>query len=43
MSVRTLLAAVVLFAVPAAASPLAHASPNDLTIVTRDASVQQAI
>jgi putative spermidine/putrescine transport system substrate-binding protein len=43
MSVRTLLAAVALLAVPAAASPLAYANPNDLTIVARDASVQQAM
>lgn len=43
MPVRTLLAAVALFAVPAAAPQPAHASPNDLMIVTRDESFQRAI
>jgi putative spermidine/putrescine transport system substrate-binding protein len=42
MLVRTLLAAVAL-AVPALASSSAFASPNDLTIVARDESLQQAI
>ncbi|HBK09308.1 MAG TPA: spermidine/putrescine ABC transporter substrate-binding protein [Acetobacteraceae bacterium] len=43
MPVRTLLAAVTLLAVPAAAPQPAHASPNDLMIVTRDESLQRAI
>jgi putative spermidine/putrescine transport system substrate-binding protein len=42
MLVRTLLAAVALVA-PALAAPSAFASPNDLTIVTRDESLQRAI
>src|SRR3984885_11563945 len=42
MLVRTLLAAVALVA-PALASPSAFASPNDLTIVTRDESLQRAM
>ncbi len=43
MPVRTLLAAVVLLATPALASRSASAAPNDLTIVTRDESLQRAI
>lgn len=43
MPIRTLLAAVVLLAAPAMASHAAVASPNDLMIVTRDQSLQQAI
>jgi putative spermidine/putrescine transport system substrate-binding protein len=43
MPVRTLLAAVALLAAPALASQLASASPNDLTIVTRDEALQRAI
>jgi putative spermidine/putrescine transport system substrate-binding protein len=43
MPVRTLLAAVVLLAAPALASQSASASPNDLTIVTRDEALQRAI
>jgi putative spermidine/putrescine transport system substrate-binding protein len=42
MLVRTLLAAVALVA-PALAAPWAFASPNDLTIVTRDESLQRAM
>ena len=43
MPARSLLAAVALLAAPALASPSAFASPNDLTIVTRDDSLQRAI
>jgi putative spermidine/putrescine transport system substrate-binding protein len=43
MPVRTLLAAVALLTAPAMTSPMAFASPNDLTIVTRDESLQRAI
>jgi putative spermidine/putrescine transport system substrate-binding protein len=42
MLARTLLAAVAL-AAPALASPMAIAGPNDLTIVTRDESLQRAM
>jgi putative spermidine/putrescine transport system substrate-binding protein len=43
MPLRTLLAAVALLVAPALASQLAFASPNDLTIVTRDEALQRAI
>jgi putative spermidine/putrescine transport system substrate-binding protein len=43
MSVRTFLAAMALFAAPALASPTASGTSNDLTIVSRDASLQTAI
>ena len=43
MPARSLLAAVALLAAPALASSLAFASPNDLTIVTRDDSLQHAM
>ncbi|MDR3533213.1 MAG: extracellular solute-binding protein [Rhodopila sp.] len=43
MLARTLLAAVALLAAPALAPCSAFASPNDLTIVTRDESLQRAI
>jgi putative spermidine/putrescine transport system substrate-binding protein len=43
MPVRTLLAAMVLLAAPALAHQSAAASPNDLTIVTRDESLRHAI
>lgn len=43
MPVRTLLAAVALLAVPAAASQPAFASPSDLMIVTRDEALQRAM
>jgi putative spermidine/putrescine transport system substrate-binding protein len=43
MPARSLLAAVALLAVPALAPPSAFASPNDLTIVTRDESLQHAL
>jgi putative spermidine/putrescine transport system substrate-binding protein len=43
MPVRTLLAAVVLLSVLALASPLTFAGSNDLTIVTRDESLQRTI
>jgi putative spermidine/putrescine transport system substrate-binding protein len=43
MPVRTLLAAVALFVAPALALQPASASPNDLTIVTRDEALQRAI
>jgi putative spermidine/putrescine transport system substrate-binding protein len=43
MPARSLLAAVALFVVPALAPPSAFASPNDLTIVTRDESLQHAL
>lgn len=43
MPARSLLVTVALLAAPALAVPSALASPNDLTIVTRDASLQQAM
>ena len=43
MPVRTLLAAVALLVAPALAPQPASASPNDLTIVTRDETLQRAI
>lgn len=43
MPARTLLAAVVLCAVPVLASLPAPASPSDLTVVTRDESLQRAM
>lgn len=43
MLVRTLLAAVALLSAPALAIPTALASPNDLTIVTRDEALQRAM
>jgi putative spermidine/putrescine transport system substrate-binding protein len=43
MPVRTLLAAVALFAAPALAAFPAFANPNDLMIVTRDESLQHAL
>ncbi len=43
MPIRTILAAVVLIAARALASHAADASPNDLMIVTRDQSLQQAM
>jgi putative spermidine/putrescine transport system substrate-binding protein len=43
MPTRSLLAAVALLAAPAMAFSSAFASPNDLTIVTRDDSLQRAI
>jgi putative spermidine/putrescine transport system substrate-binding protein len=43
MPTRSLLAAVALFSAPTLASASAFAGPNDLTIVTRDDSLQRAI
>ena len=43
MPTRSLLAAVALLAAPVLASASAFASPNDLTIVTRDDSLQRAV
>lgn len=43
MPVRTFLAAVALLSAPALASSSAFASPNDLTIVTRDDALQRAM
>jgi putative spermidine/putrescine transport system substrate-binding protein len=43
MPVRTLLAAMALFVAPALAFQPAFASPNDLTIVTRDEALQRAM
>ncbi|HEX4365472.1 MAG TPA: extracellular solute-binding protein [Rhodopila sp.] len=43
MPARSLLVTVALLAAPALAAPSAFASPNDLTIVTRDESLQHAI